>query len=46
MFKYAIIFGTRPEYLKVKSIITEFTNRNIDFSVIYVQQHTTIYEDI
>ena len=46
MSKYAIIFGTRPEYLKVKPIITEFMNRNIDFSVIYVQQHTTIDEDM
>jgi UDP-N-acetylglucosamine 2-epimerase (non-hydrolysing) len=43
---YAIIFGTRPEYLKVKPIITAFTNKNIDFSVIYVQQHTTIDEDM
>ena len=46
MSKYAIIFGTRPEYLKVKPIITEFTNKNIDFSVIYVKQHTTIDEDM
>lgn len=46
MFKYAIIFGTRPEYLKVKPIITEFMNKKIDFSVIYVKQHTTIDEDM
>ena len=46
MSKYAIIFGTRPEYLKVKPIISEFANRNINFSVIYVQQHTTIDEDM
>jgi len=46
MTKYAIIFGTRPEYLKMKSIITEFKNSNINYKVIYVQQHTTINEDI
>ena len=46
MFTYAIIFGTRPEYLKIKSIIHEFQKRNLKHKVIYVQQHTTIDEEM
>lgn len=46
MPKYAVIFGTRPEYLKVKSIINEIKKRNINFIVIYVQQHIAIDKDI
>jgi UDP-N-acetylglucosamine 2-epimerase (non-hydrolysing) len=44
---FAIIFGTRPEYLKMKSIILEFKKQNIfKFKVIYITQHETINEDI
>jgi len=47
MEKYAIIFGTRPEYLKVKSIINEFKKQNVlEYKVIYIQQHTTIDEEL
>ena len=47
VISYAIIFGTRPEYLKVKSIIDEFIKRTqIHYKVIYIQQHTNIQEDI
>jgi len=43
--KIAIIFGTRPEYLKLKSLIKEFEKRKILlFKVIYVTQHETIDE--
>ena len=42
---YAIIFGTRPEYLKLKEIINEFKTRKIDYKVIYVTQHETIDEE-
>jgi UDP-N-acetylglucosamine 2-epimerase (non-hydrolysing) len=44
MGQFSIIFGTRPEFLKLKSLIDEFKNNGIDHSVIYVQQHTTIDE--
>jgi UDP-N-acetylglucosamine 2-epimerase (non-hydrolysing) len=46
MNKYCIIFGTRPEYLKLKSVIDEFSNRKINHTVIYVLQHENIEEDI
>jgi len=43
--KFAIIFGTRPEYLKMKSLIKEFEKRKIlSYKVIYVTQHETIDE--
>ena len=45
--KYAIIFGTRPEFLKVKSVIDEFKKKtDLNYKVIYIQQHTTIDEII
>jgi UDP-N-acetylglucosamine 2-epimerase (non-hydrolysing) len=42
--KFAIIFGTRPEYLKLKCLIDEFKNKQIEHQVIYVSQHETIDE--
>ena len=42
--KFAIIFGTRPEYLKLKCLIDEFKNRQIEHQVIYVSQHENIDE--
>jgi len=45
--KFAIIFGTRPEYLKVKSVIDEFKNQEtLEYKVIYIQQHSTIDEEM
>ena len=44
--KFAIIFGTRPEYLKLKPLINEFKERNFTFSVIYIQQHSSLDEEI
>jgi UDP-N-acetylglucosamine 2-epimerase (non-hydrolysing) len=44
--QFVIIFGTRPEYLKMKPIIDEMKHRNINNTVIYVQQHTTIDEEM
>jgi UDP-N-acetylglucosamine 2-epimerase len=41
---FTIIFGTRPEYLKLKCLIDEFKNREISHQVIYVSQHETIDE--
>ena len=46
MYKYAIIFGTRPEYLKIKSIINEFKKHNKKYILIYIQQHKNIDETI
>lgn len=47
MSKYAIIFGTRPEYLKVKSIIEEFKLKNMDiYKVLYISQHEHIDEEL
>jgi UDP-N-acetylglucosamine 2-epimerase (non-hydrolysing) len=45
MTKIAIIFGTRPEYLKLKSIINEIKNV-LNYKVIYIQQHKSIDEVI
>lgn len=42
--KFSIIFGTRPEYLKLKSLIDEFKKHNIDHKVIYILQHENINE--
>jgi len=45
--KFAIIFGTRPEYLKVKPIIDIFKKKNIlNYKVIYIQQHLSIDEEM
>jgi len=47
MNNFAIIFGTRPEYLKIKPIINKFKTQNIlKYKVIYVTQHENINEDI
>lgn len=46
MKKFAIIFGTRPEYLKLKSVITELNLRNINNKVIYIHQHENIDEEL
>jgi UDP-N-acetylglucosamine 2-epimerase (non-hydrolysing) len=40
---YTLIFGTRPEFLKMKPLIMEFHKRKeIPFQVIYIQQHKHI----
>jgi UDP-N-acetylglucosamine 2-epimerase (non-hydrolysing) len=44
--KFTIIFGTRPEFLKVKCLINEFQKRKLNFDVIYVCQHKHIDEFI
>lgn len=36
----AIIFGTRPEYIKFKSIINCFIKNNIPYKCYYVKQHS------
>lgn len=44
--KFAIIFGTRPEYLKLKCVIDEFKSRFINNKIIYVSQHENIDEKL
>lgn len=40
-----IIFGTRPEYLKLLSLIKVFEKRKeISFQIIYIQQHDSIVD--
>lgn len=40
---YTLIFGTRPEFLKMKPLIMEFNKRNsMRFQVLYIQQHKHI----
>lgn len=46
MHNYCIIFGTRPEFLKLKSLISEFNNNHIPYKVIYIRQHENIEEDL
>jgi len=49
MKNIAIIFGTRPEYLKVKSIIDSMVIlqiRGLNYKVIYIQQHISIDEKL
>lgn len=37
-----IVFGTRPEFLKIKPIIDELTSRNLEFYTIFTSQHKDI----
>ena len=47
MSHFSIIFGTRPEYLKLKPIINVFEKQtNYTFDVIYIQQHTSLEEKL
>jgi len=42
MFPLGIIFGTRPEYLKVKPLFHLFNTESIPFIIIHVRQHTSL----
>lgn len=39
-----IIFGTRPEYLKLLPVIHKFRDNNFIYKIIYIQQHDKIDE--
>jgi len=44
---FAIIFGTRPEYLKLKSLIDLFKAQNlIKYKIIFVSQHKDMQEKL
>lgn len=42
----AIVFGTRPEYIKFKSIIKSFDLFGVDYTCYYVQQHSESFVGI
>ncbi len=42
----AIIYGTRPEFLKVYPLILEAKKRNVDFITINTGQHTSILQEM
>jgi len=37
-----IVYGTRPEYIKLKSVIKTFQERNIPFKTLFTFQHETL----
>lgn len=41
--KLLICFGTRPEYIKVKPLISKFKDK-LDIEVLFVKQHTNIFD--
>lgn len=41
----AICFGTRPEYLKILPIVQFLRTKNIEFQLIYIQQHTDLFSE-
>ena len=46
MVFFSIVFGTRPEYLKLKPLIDVFKKEKyFDFQVIYIQQHENITDE-
>ena len=42
MFPIGIIFGTRPEYLKVKPLFKAFEDASIEFRILQVNQHVDL----
>ena len=42
----AIVYGTRPEFLKLYPIILEAKNRNLDFITINTGQHTNMLTEM
>lgn len=40
----AIAFGTRPEWLKIKSVVVEMKKQNVPYVVIFTGQHSTLID--
>lgn len=40
-----IVYGTRPEYIKIKPLLEEFRKSGIDFRVLKVEQHTDLIDE-
>ena len=38
-FKCALVCGTRPEILKISPVVNELKKRNIDYSILFTNQH-------
>ena len=38
-FKCALVCGTRPEILKIAPVVNELIKRNIDYSILFTNQH-------
>lgn len=41
-----ICYGTRPEVIKVSSVIKELQKRNIPFKTVFTGQHKELFEDV
>jgi UDP-N-acetylglucosamine 2-epimerase (non-hydrolysing) len=41
-----IAYGTRPEWLKIKPIISELEKRNLPFKTLFTGQHDTLIDDV
>ena len=44
--KLCIIYGTRPEFLKLKVLIETFHKNNIQLKLIKINQHSSFNDDI
>ena len=42
----AIVFGTRPEYLKLLPFANHLKQENVKYTLYYIQQHTSIQESM
>ena len=43
--KLAIVYGTRPEFLKIKPLVLKLIDEKFDFKVIKINQHKNLVED-
>ncbi len=41
-----VCYGTRPEYIKISPLLTEFTNQGIKFKTLCIQQHTSLLNNV
>ena len=39
---FLLAYGTRPEYLKIKPLITEFKKVGVDYKILFTGQHVNI----
>lgn len=37
-----IVYGTRPEYIKIKPLITQFDSNNVEYKILFTGQHKDI----
>ena len=41
-----ICFGTRPEYLKIKPVLSQLDKLKVPYQILFTGQHTTLIKDI